>query len=136
MKSGNLSIINLCVPSICFTDSPSFSGCCCKTISRREKSPANMFCETHTCDMQVEIFDHEVGTVANRHTHTHACKHTLYLAHQLHRLCTSPTVFKVEPHSIAPPVHTSGGAAAEGRGPLLLLIIILSPIINPISLCL
>lgn len=95
VKSGKLSLINRCVPSICFTDSPSFSGSCCKTVSHKKKSPANTFSETHAYDMQVEIFDHEGGTI------THTWKHTLDLAHQLHKTCSSPTALKVEPHKAA-----------------------------------
>lgn len=75
VKSGNLSLINQSVPSICFTDSPSFSGCCCKTIG--EKSPASTFCETHTYDMQVEIFDQEVGTIAHTHARVRLWAHTV-----------------------------------------------------------
>lgn len=114
VKSGKLSLINRCVPSICFTDSPSFSGSCCKTVSHKKKSPANTFSETHAYDMQVEIFDHEGGTI------THTWKHTLDLAHQLHKTCSSPTALKVEPHKAAAPICTSGGAAAGGRSLLLL----------------
>lgn len=61
--------------------------------------------------MQVEIFDHEGGTI------THTWKHTLDLAHQLHKTCSSPTALKVEPHKA---ICTSGGAAAGGRSLLLL----------------
>lgn len=113
MKSGNLAPINLCVPSICFTDSPSFSGCCCKAISRKKKNPANTFSETHTYDMQVEIL-----TVVPSHIHTHA---HAGLGASASQAMTLPLRLKVEPHRAVAPVCTSGGAAAEGRRSLLLL---------------
>ncbi len=69
MKSGNLSLINRCVPSMCFTDSPSFSGCCCKTISRKKKSPANTFSELHTHDRQDEILTVIPSHIQCAHTH-------------------------------------------------------------------
>lgn len=82
MKSGNPPLINLCVPSMCFTDSPSFSGCCCKAQPQEIKSGQHV---KRTHDMQVEIL-----MVVPSHIKTHMQVHvglgtstsqTVFLSH-------------------------------------------------------
>lgn len=82
-----------------------------KPSDARRKSPANTLSKnTRTCELKYLI-----KKVVPSHRHT--WEHTLDLAHQLHRTCSSPTAFKVEPHNAAAPVCTSGGAAAQSPPP-------------------
>lgn len=113
MKSGNLSLINLGVPSMCFTDHLSLPVGCKTPAKTPEKSSQHVLKHTH--DIQAEIL-----LVVPSHIHTHMRAH---VGLGTSTVFVSPASFKVEPHRVVAPIYTSGGAAAEGHCPPLILLL-------------
>lgn len=111
---------------MCFTDHLSLPVGSKNPAARKKGQPTRSLKHTH--DMQAEIL-----LVVPSHIHTHM--RTLNLAHELHRPCSSlPLRLKWNHTGLWPPCTHLEVLPQKATVPPTLILIILRPVINPISL--